>query len=204
RCPRDSVADQEHLHVRPGSRRDLHDPPGAGARARVRLEARLHPGEALDERTADAVMASPEIQRGADGAPFAAESAFFDLRDGHHAEGLERLSPDDPVYREAASALVVAHGPLGGVREMAVHPAGPKAARSEEELEHRDVPADHAPPDEQAPTEEGFAEAAELRARERPGDTVNRQAGVPLEAAHAPGGQRARYAVDLTGVETLR
>ena len=112
------------------------------------------------------------------------------------------MRPGDAVHIEPVLPLVAAQRALRGRVEVAVD-RDERAVAGEEELEHRDIPAEH-PQAQRPPAEERLAERAEGLARAQAGKAVDRQAGTPLEGLRRAGRLRPGDRVDRAPVEPVR
>jgi hypothetical protein len=105
------------------------------------------------------------------------------------------------IARQVQLPLVAAESRRGLLPEVAVEGAGVHAAPRQEELEHRDIPAEVAWA-QRPSAEEGPAEWAERRAQTR----ICRPVPEPvagLERLDRRGGSRPGEAVDLREIETV-
>ena len=117
-------------------------------------------------------------------------------------ERCERACPCNAVGCEAARALKAAKGTFRLSVEKSVD-RDELAAACEQELQHRDIPAECSAT-ERPLAEERAAERAHCPPRRRPGFPVDMQADPVLEPADAASRRRSRNAVDRPEIEAIR
>jgi hypothetical protein len=116
-------------------------------------------------------------------------------------EGRQRPVPGDPVNRESPRVLKAAKRVFGLRVEESVD-RHKLAAPSEEELQHRYIPAE-LPAVERALPEQRPAQRPERAAGRTARPSVRVQTDAPLKALHGPNGRRPGDAVDLAEIEAV-
>src|SRR5215208_3711962 len=122
---------------------------------------------------------------------------------GPAADGGDRGAAREPVRAEPGPGLEAHQGGPAARSEAPVEPSGREAARGEQPLERRDVPARGARPDDAA-AEPRAPAPAERRTRPRADDAVRYEAVPRLQAPYRLPRHRPADAVDRAAVGVVR